>query len=736
MAAASRVAISGCSRLSTTTSKFKEGSYELQQFNTFDNQLLPTSARCKARRDDFGKPIRGRSPRVLTVISASSDRSRDLGEPAVWQGARERRGGKNGRAPRRSVAAAAAPRDGREGPALGDVDGKAWFEDDVEFVLHLASDEELRELWDILYGRSLFSPVFKSITAGDGSASAAQLFSAAFGESSEGLEREDLIQRLEARFFFLSADARDTVTGNRPSYRDVLLTVRQRLGVRCSVSLSTPDLESEIFLHLLNNYADTMEEDIGSSSSTSSSSGSPWAVAGEWAMGQEGKAAEENRRSTRDSNWDLGFGNEEEEERGKGGGLGSWAVGTLRSGVRAAMRMGRDEILATFLKGGSALTLTTVKKLLLSRITGRVLYERAKYEVTQMALKRGGQLVLSTIESRLAFYSAKQGLAAATARYVSLRSAMALLGPLLWGAFIADVVVQSLGTDYARVVRAIFSFAQTHSNARTAGLWHPCPERQAQRAAAAAAVIHPDARTVPGLPGNPAGRLPSPCRHLCSQVNSFSFSFSSFSFFSFSFFSFSFFSFSFFSFSFFSFFSFSFFSFSFFSFSFFSFFFFSFSFFSFFFFSFSFFSFYFFSFSFFFSTSPSPPSRFPSHKRIPHPPFSPFPPPCLPPTHPRLSPLLAPLPTPLCFRVSLSPLLPLPSPLSSLTPPVVHPGRTSPAYPSTPRPSPPLASLLLPPRACSQSTPPLHSTSHPCMTSLQCKSAAWEGTGWREWHGG
>lgn len=33
----------------------------------------------------------------------------------------------------------------------------------------------------------------------------------------------------------------------------------------------------------------------------------------------------------------------------------------------------------------------------------------------------------------------------------------------LWGVFIADVVIQSMGTDYARVVRAIFAFAQVSS---------------------------------------------------------------------------------------------------------------------------------------------------------------------------------------------------------------------------------------------------------------------------------
>lgn len=32
----------------------------------------------------------------------------------------------------------------------------------------------------------------------------------------------------------------------------------------------------------------------------------------------------------------------------------------------------------------------------------------------------------------------------------------------LWGTFLADVVIRSIGTDYARVVRAIYAFAQVH----------------------------------------------------------------------------------------------------------------------------------------------------------------------------------------------------------------------------------------------------------------------------------
>lgn len=44
-------------------------------------------------------------------------------------------------------------------------------------------------------------------------------------------------------------------SGRRPTYRDVLLRVRSKLHVPCSVKLSTEDMEAEIFLHLLQDYS-------------------------------------------------------------------------------------------------------------------------------------------------------------------------------------------------------------------------------------------------------------------------------------------------------------------------------------------------------------------------------------------------------------------------------------------------------------------------------------------------
>ncbi|GMY24834.1 Transmembrane 9 superfamily member 3 like [Fagus crenata] len=53
-----------------------------------------------------------------------------------------------------------------------------------------------------------------------------------------------------------------------------------------------------------------------------------------------------------------------------------------------------------------------------------------------------------------------QGFAGAASRYLGFRSMMTLLGPMLWGTFLADIVISNAQTDYTRILRAIYGFAQ------------------------------------------------------------------------------------------------------------------------------------------------------------------------------------------------------------------------------------------------------------------------------------
>ncbi|KAK9278312.1 hypothetical protein L1049_027877 [Liquidambar formosana] len=285
---------------------------------------------------------------------------------------------------------------------------KCAYDPELRPVLELATDSELYELERILFGPSYFSPLLKSI------ASRADVDYVAIEEDLE--EREDFITLLESRFLFLAADARSTLRGWRPSYRNVLLGVRKELKIPCSSKLSTEDLEVEIFLHLLRDYS---SEESGICPSS----------------------CEKSKDSN--SHGGLEFG------------LSRWKV----EGV-AALKVGAAEIQSVILKGGGMFTLGKIYQLLARRLSGKMLLEAANYQIRNEVFRKGGQLAAINLESRAALLAARQGLTGAASRYLGLKSMMALLGPMMWGTFLADVVIQMLGTDYARILRAIYAFAQ------------------------------------------------------------------------------------------------------------------------------------------------------------------------------------------------------------------------------------------------------------------------------------
>ncbi|CAL9777447.1 unnamed protein product [Musa acuminata subsp. burmannicoides] len=282
------------------------------------------------------------------------------------------------------------------------------FDPELRLVLELATDAELIELEHILFGPSFFSPLLKSITSKR---------DADFTVNGEYIEeREDFIEHLESQFLYLAADARATLRGWRPSYRNILLGVRKKLGIPCSSKLSTEDLEVEIFLHLLSEYS---SEEIHPVS-----------------LPSVGKKLSNSHGSLEV-------------------GLSQWKVLAL-----GALRGGAKELQHAVMKGCGMLTVTRIYQLLARKFSGKMLLEAANYEIKHEIIKRGGQLAAINLESKAAELAARQGLAHAASRYLGLRSVMMILGPVMWGTFLADVVIQMLGTDYARILRAIYAFAQ------------------------------------------------------------------------------------------------------------------------------------------------------------------------------------------------------------------------------------------------------------------------------------
>ncbi|XP_057826283.2 uncharacterized protein LOC131038032 isoform X2 [Cryptomeria japonica] len=274
------------------------------------------------------------------------------------------------------------------------------FDRELRAVLELASDDELSEVWDSLYGQSFLSPWLKSITYNDYPQDA-------LVQAGDPEARQALMERLESRFLFLAADAKDTLTGRRPSYRNVLLQVRKKLKVPCSTKLSTEDIEAEIFLHLLKEYS----------------------------------------RPRYSANSPVDYCSSLRPDQSQGH-------------ILAIAKLGAEELLSVILKGGSAMTISKLQHLLAKRLSGKMVLEAAKCQLAKQMMKTGGQAVATKLETHVACLAARQGFAGAASRYVAFRSMTMFLGPLLWGTFLADIVIRASDTDYARIVRAIYAFAQ------------------------------------------------------------------------------------------------------------------------------------------------------------------------------------------------------------------------------------------------------------------------------------
>ncbi|KAG8639862.1 hypothetical protein MANES_14G173900v8 [Manihot esculenta] len=235
--------------------------------------------------------------------------------------------------------------------------GQGAVDPDLRPVLELATDSELYELERILFGPSYFSPLLKSITG--------RRVDVDYATIEEDLaEREAFIEALESRFLFLAADARSTIRGWRPSYRNVLLAVRKKLNIPCSRKLSTEDLEAEIFLHLVQDY----------SSEESGTFPSLW---------------ESSMISNDQSSLELG------PRQWKGPAL-------------AALKLGLVELQSMVLKSGGMFTLSSFYQLFSRKLSGKVFLEAANYQVKREIIKKGGQLAAINLESRAALLAAKQ----------------------------------------------------------------------------------------------------------------------------------------------------------------------------------------------------------------------------------------------------------------------------------------------------------------------------------------
>lgn len=85
--------------------------------------------------------------------------------------------------------------------------------------------------------------------------------------------------------------------------------------------------------------------------------------------------------------------------------------------------------------------------------------------VAKAATSTGARSLMSQWQRQAALAAAQKGLTSATMRYSAVTSALSFLGPVMWAWLAVDLVKAAVGTDYARVVRAVYILAQVSAAA-------------------------------------------------------------------------------------------------------------------------------------------------------------------------------------------------------------------------------------------------------------------------------
>ncbi len=220
----------------------------------------------------------------------------------------------------------------------------------------------------------------------------------------------DWITSLEDRFRFLAADGVTVLKGQSQTvtYRQTLVQLCRFLKITYTSNWSTLDLESEIFLHLLLRTWKRLPS-------------------------REQTALADNVKA-------------------------SLNTAQLTPHLPHALR--RDP-LRLLLKGSSALAVSSVlRPWLLKQIARQFALQAATYQAAQQTLVRGGTAVAAQVQSRVAAQMAARGMAVQTARYSTVRSIMAFLGPALWAYFFADLGWRTISINYGRILPVVFILAQ------------------------------------------------------------------------------------------------------------------------------------------------------------------------------------------------------------------------------------------------------------------------------------
>ncbi|MBF2087922.1 MAG: hypothetical protein IGR80_03105 [Synechococcales cyanobacterium K44_A2020_017] len=267
--------------------------------------------------------------------------------------------------------------------------------DELRTALELATDEELSGLTNVLFHRQL-NPL--------------DYLCAPDPIDVQSQDRLTWLDSVEERFRFLAADGVTVIRGQsaQVSYRQVLIQVCRYLKIPYSQDFSTLDLESEIFLHLLQRACKSMNAD---------------------------ERRQLNQRMQR-------------------------SLSQLQFAQPLPANLQQNPM-GVLLKGSSALALSAVvRPLVLQQLARQIAIHMATYQVAQQAIAKGGVAIATQIQARAAMQTATRGIVLNTARYTAVRSVLAVLGPAMWAWFFADLGWRAIATNYGRIIPVVFTLAQ------------------------------------------------------------------------------------------------------------------------------------------------------------------------------------------------------------------------------------------------------------------------------------
>jgi uncharacterized protein YaaW (UPF0174 family) len=227
------------------------------------------------------------------------------------------------------------------------------------------------------------------------------------------IQSQDLdlwLDSLDQRFRYLAADGMTVLRGRTQevSYREILIKVCHYLKIPYSNHMKTTDIEAEIFLNLVSKAWDKLPT-------------------------QEQKSLQA--------------------QVGK-----SLAIAHPPEPLPIHLQHSPLKIM---LQGTGLVTMSTVlKSWLLKHLARQFALHFATYQAAKTALLKGGTTAVAGLGNQLALQAAKKGMVTNAARYGAARGIFSILGPVMWGYFVADLGWKAISTNYGRVIPIVFTLAQ------------------------------------------------------------------------------------------------------------------------------------------------------------------------------------------------------------------------------------------------------------------------------------